>query len=54
MKGVFAIVAGVLTIANGKARIGPYVSTTTVFSGPTASLIGGLAIVLGLFLLVAG
>ena len=52
IEGVFAIVAGGLTIAKGKAWIGPSFPATFVLSGPITFVIGGLAIVLGLFILV--
>ena len=52
VEGAFAIVAGVMTIAKGKAWIGTNLPPTFVLHGRVAFLIGVLAIVLGLFLLV--
>jgi len=53
VEGLFAIVAGVLTIVKGEAWIGPALPPTFVFKGAAAFLIGALAIGLGVFLLLA-
>ena len=53
IKALFAIVAGILTIAKGEAWIGPRLPPTFAFKGAAAYGIGALAIALGLILLLA-
>lgn len=53
IEGLFAICAGVLTIAKGEAWIGPWLPPAFVVKGPASLLIGAVAIGLGMFLLLA-
>jgi len=51
--GLFAIVAGMLTIARGEAWLARTLPPNAVLKGPITILIGTLAIGMGLLLLVA-
>lgn len=53
MEGVYAIFAGLLTIAKGEAWIARTLPPGFVVKGPVTVMIGTVAIGLGLFFLVA-
>ena len=53
MNGLFAIAAGLFTIARGEAWLGRALPTNVVLKGPVTVLIGTLAIGVGLLQLVA-
>ena len=53
LKGILAIVAGIMTIFKMEAWIGPGWPPSFVVRGPGSILVGVLAILLGVFLLLA-
>jgi hypothetical protein len=52
VEGIFAIIAGVVTLVKGEAWIGR-LPATVVVKGPATTLIGVVAIGLGIFFVVA-
>jgi|APFre7841882630_1041343.scaffolds.fasta_scaffold38732_2 hypothetical protein len=52
IQALFAILAGILTIAKGEAWIGPMFPPTFILKGAVSYVIGLVAIGLGLFLLL--
>ena len=51
IQGFFAIVAGVLTIFKAESWVGPGLANKTVVRGPSAVVIGVIAIAIGAWLL---